>query len=213
MYKSEGNILVQYTGKAKCVTGIPTWIKTIGSMAFYGNLSIEQVNLPEQVSFIKMAAFKGCANLKDIVIPDCEYSAIEMSAFEGCAKLENIILPNSLDRIESCLFKGCSNLKNIQMPNELIYISSGAFENCTSLENISIPATIRHISDDAFKGCKIKNLHLKSTYICEVDNTDLGIRNYKTCNLYVPKGTKDIFTTHPYFSKFQNIMEENITVH
>ena len=108
-------------------------------------------------------AFKGCSNLKSIIIPD-NVRYFGSSAFENCSSLESIVLPAHLDIIPSKCFKNCVKLNSVTIPDEVTWIYDEAFCNCSSLEAITIPNSVNYISSYVFKDCvKLKSAHLPSS--------------------------------------------------
>lgn len=98
-------------------------------------------------------------------------------------------------------------------------IVEGAFENNTQLTDITIPASITSIKGNAFKGCS----NLKSITIYVVTPINLSAAsarsmttrsagssifegvNKKTCILYVPEGSVDLYKAADVWNEFVNI--------
>ena len=129
------------------------------------NDSLDKVIIPDTynnkpVIKIEKECFKGCKNIREIIIPD---SVLEIGkfAFEGCVNLINVILSNNLKVISQGLFN-YSGIKKIVIPNSVNKIESIAFYRCESLEEVVLPENLDVIGRDAFGYCinlkKIKNL-------------------------------------------------------
>lgn len=101
-------------------------------------LSINNTNVP--VTEIAKNAFKGCKNLKSVVLPN-SIRKIGADAFSGCTNLEYVVMPDQAE-IEippmnfgtggNGPFKGCKKLtvikgNNIALPD---YVLSTALKNC-----------------------------------------------------------------------------------
>ena len=67
----------------------------IGANAFAGCESLEEITLPENLSYIGRKAFAGCSALKEITLPD-SLSSIDAGAFAGCTSLTYIVIPESV---------------------------------------------------------------------------------------------------------------------
>lgn len=211
VFEWKDRTLTKYKGRAKHVCGIPEWIDTIGNFCFAENKTMESIELPSGLKHVGLAAFQKCTALKSIRLPDSVLT-IDIDAFEGCTGLERVEMPRALECIESGTFSGCSALWYADIPDGVKFIRMFAFKNCSSFQAVVIPPSVRRLDCNVFKGCNgVKELYLDSDCCCKDSDLNLGIRNFKTCELYVPKGTVNSFRAHPYFSKFQEIRETNST--
>lgn len=107
------------------------------------------------VRVIKEEAFKGCGNIKNIILPD-SITEIQNGAFQGCTALESINIPAGITRIGTAAFKDCSALKSVDMPasvSDSTNIGSDAFKNCKKLESIYLPIGISMIRSNTFENC------------------------------------------------------------
>ena len=57
--------------------------------AFFGNIGMTSVVLPDTLDSIGNSAFRGCINITDIIIPP-NVTSIGISAFSGCRKLKTV---------------------------------------------------------------------------------------------------------------------------
>ncbi len=80
--------------------------------------------------------------------------AIEKHAFKDCATIEKITLPDSLLEISESAFTQCSSLKTVNFGSGLKMIGVRAFEYCTSLETIVLPDSLKTIHNGAFFRCQ-----------------------------------------------------------
>ena len=58
------------------------------------------------------------------------------AAFLGCADVENVVLPESVTSVGERAFYGCAGLSGINVPSGLSAVGVSAFENCTGLETV-----------------------------------------------------------------------------
>lgn len=113
-------IITKYVGTATSLS-IPSTIKgasvkTIGSLAFCDNSSLENVTIPDTVLSIDSSAFTRCDKLSSISIPN-SVTYIGDYAFGGCYSLTKIVIPNSVESMGDYVFNGCNNLTDITIPN------------------------------------------------------------------------------------------------
>jgi len=127
-------------------------VASIGSRAFVGCSSLQNVTIFEGVTSIDIAAFEGCANMKSITIPD-SVTSIGSRAFYCCYALESIAIPNGVTTIDGA-FYACTNLESVTIPNSVTTIGFQAFRDCENLRSITIPKSVTTIKPEAFYGCK-----------------------------------------------------------
>ena len=174
-------MVVAYNGTAKKIriadtyNGLP--VTTINNKAFYNNVKIVSVIIPDSVTSIGDSAFYSCDDLKNIVIPD-SVTSIGNSAFSNCYDLTSIVIPDSvtsiggsafywchgltsiefgedskLTSIGGSAFYHCINLTSIVIPDGVTSIGSAAFHECTGLTSIMIPDSVTYIGFEAFLNC------------------------------------------------------------
>ena len=138
-------------------------ISTIGNYAFAGLSEVTEITLPTTVYEIGDYAFKNCAGIKSIEIPDSlELGIISTGMFSGCTSLETIKLPDNIREIENYAFANCKSLRSFIVPKDVTQISEGTFLNCESLSNIILGDEITSIGNSAFIGCNLTEIQLPS---------------------------------------------------
>lgn len=109
--------------------------------AFYMNRYVERVVLPDDASTVPANLFKGCRNLKEVVLPmDPD---IDESAFEGCGSLTDIHIPFCIGSIAANAFRGCR--ENIRFHSDSPIVNPGRLKqhiekelgHCIELYDIS----------------------------------------------------------------------------
>lgn len=107
-------------------------LQSIPEKTFYKCTSLENLVLPNTISYIGSSAFSYTAITK-IDIPE-SVTTIGSYAF-SYSNFTEITLPNSVIEIDSYAFSN-SNLAKITLPNSLSYVGSKLFDRCDKLESI-----------------------------------------------------------------------------
>lgn len=142
--------------------------RTSISASLFGDFeSLEEVVLPQSLTYIGSRTFEGCP-LKTITIPkgvnSCpgllnvygpafEYSNIETIIFEEgmetiphslcgyASSIKNIVLPSTIKTIDQYAFYGTS-VENLVIPDGVVTLGTSCFADCGSLKTLSIPSTV-----------------------------------------------------------------------
>ena len=93
----------------------------------------------------------GCNN--SVIPADGSVTIIDFAAFRGCAGLTSVVIPDSVTSIGRYAFSYCSGLTSITIPNSVTSIDLAAFSGCIGLTSITIPDRVYSIGDNAFSGC------------------------------------------------------------
>ena len=104
------------------------------------------------VTEIKNEAFKGCANLVSMTLPNT-IETIGYSAFEKCSGLYSISLSESLKDLGHKAFYDCTSLRSINIPNGVTKLNYSTFEHCSKMLSVTIPDSITEIEYSTFSNC------------------------------------------------------------
>lgn len=167
-------------------------LTSVGEQAFYENVDLTSITLPESLEVIGGFAFASCGYLTSVNIPQ-RVRRIETMAFAYCNKLQELIIPESVQEIQESAFCGCSGLKRIAgkfasvderclimndvlvqfapngmqkyvVPEGVVAIEHDAFYESFSLREVTIPSSVKRIGDYAFYYCEsLKSVYCKST--------------------------------------------------
>ncbi|MCR5781303.1 MAG: leucine-rich repeat domain-containing protein [Clostridia bacterium] len=109
----------------------------------------------------------GCRN--SVIPDDGSVAAIGSNAFKDCADIETVVIPDSVTSVGSAAFSGCSGLKAVTLPAHIDEINSYTFFGCSALEEVRIPFEVTTVGDFAFAGCeKLKRIYVpESTCLIE----------------------------------------------
>ncbi len=115
--------------------------------------SLEEIELPSQLTSFGNNAFDGCTSLQSIDIPD-GVTALSNYLFNNCSSLASVEYPDELVSVGSYTFSGCTSLSSAALPASVKTIGTYAFNNCSGLRQVSYPlGTLTSLGTYAFKGC------------------------------------------------------------
>ncbi|MBE6424948.1 MAG: leucine-rich repeat domain-containing protein [Planctomycetaceae bacterium] len=142
--------LTKYTGTAEGVR-IPR-VKRIGDYSFADSNTIKAVVISDGTTSIGEGAFRGCAYLASIVIPN---SVIDIGNYAFCRSgLTSVTIPKGVLSIGEGTFADCFKLMTVTILDGVISIGDGAFSDCNSLLAVTFPESIRSIGGLAFYECE-----------------------------------------------------------
>ena len=148
--------VVTFEGKEYTVT-------SIGEEAFFENIGLTSVTIPNSVKGIGDKAFYGCSALTSVTIPN-SVTTIGEGAFSGCNALTAINIPGSVESIGMGAFSSCNALSSIIVDKDnAVYDSRNGCNAIVMIANnmlvagckgTIIPNTVTGIGACAFYGCQ-----------------------------------------------------------
>ena len=142
--------------------------------------TLEQIVIPDSVTYIGYNAFANCTGLKEITLPD-NVTYIDSGAFGNCTGLQSISVSNNISRVASDAFYGCTNLKyniydnakylgnetnpyillleaadnitSCQIHSDTKAVNEYAFYGAAELQSVTIPDSVIRIGSSAFENC------------------------------------------------------------
>jgi len=177
---------------------IPDGVITIGANAFYGQVLLDGVTLPQGLTSLGSMAFGYCKNLKSLNIPplittvpgnlcfNCtslvsvtfegtSVTNIQYNAFHGCP-IENLEVPASVSTIGSMCFTGVRNL-SVNSTNPTFYSSGNCILRRTTnalvaggAGNIVVPSTASGWEQAAFRESMGTSISFPSTLLTGYSN-------------------------------------------
>ena len=109
------------------------------------------IEFDEELDEILSLAFTDSDKLTSVILPS-KMTRIDDEAFKGCTNLKSVILTGVI-WIESDVFADCVNLVHVSLPDNLKKIGNSAFENCKNLKTVILYDGVQSVGEDAFKGC------------------------------------------------------------
>ena len=143
--------------------GLP--VKKIEDRAFYDCSHLTSVTVPESITNIGSSAFSGCSSLENLVLPFVGESKktthntyqypfgyiFGTSSYTNATATEQHYYGSSTSNKTYDIYYIPLSLKSVTISGGNILC--GAFQNCTSLKNITISDSVTFIGDNAFDGC------------------------------------------------------------
>ena len=145
-YEIEGDVFLKFNEAAQKETVVvPSWIRVIDRFAFRGCKDIKHVILPDSVQEIGCGAFHY-SGITDIVIPD-SVTRMEHEVFEECWKLTSAVIGKGITDLEERAFRICQRLEHLELPEGLKKVGYRAFEECYSLKTVWVGGKEYRIGD------------------------------------------------------------------
>ena len=229
---SIGSSAFSYCSGLTSVT-IPNSVTSINFYAFGGCSGLTSVTIPNNVTSINSRAFSYCSGLTSVTIPS-SVTSIGYEAFYYCSGLKSVTIPNSVTSIGSDAFSGTAWYNN--KPDGLVYagnvaykykgtmpantsitfkegtvgIASNAFSGCSGLTSVTIGNSVTSIGECAFYGCSaVTQMTCLSGRPPVADAETFEGMDYVNCKVYVPVGSKTIYSTAMGWKNFRNILEQD----
>ncbi len=139
-------------------------------------LPLASIEFGKFIKDIGYNAFWGCANLREITLPD-SLLTLGTYAFERCTGLQSVTFGSGLTTIKQEAFWGCTGLKDIVLPDSLRTIGKYAFETCTGLQSVTFGSGLVSIGEQAFWGCT----GLKTLTFRGGNHTAIGTYAFSKC--------------------------------
>ena len=117
------------------------------------NSEIEEIIIPDSVTYIGERAFYACNSLKQIKF-SANLKEIGNEAFAYCKSLLCVNIPDSVTKMGGGSFSHCAALAEVSLPDNSCELGSMTFGDCTNLIKMKIPESIMLPSwHNAFWGC------------------------------------------------------------
>lgn len=129
--------------------GVP--VTNIAENAFKDCAGLTSVVMPDNIRYIGKLAFYKCPSLKSVYCSDM--AEFENHIFYECESLEQVHLPETLKKMPVRTFYMCYSLQEITLPEGLEEMSNSSFVHCTALRELNIPASVTSIRAPVILGC------------------------------------------------------------
>lgn len=209
----------------KSVT-IPNTVSVLAIGVFDGCSGLTSINIPSSLTTIGTDALFNCTALTSIEVDNSNpiYSSANGVLFNKTQTIlyqypagntnANYIVPNTVTKISGYAFYECTGISTVVLSSSVTSINPYAFYDCYSLKSIIIPSSVALIGGEAFYNCNnLNSIHAHNTTPANInleDNIFYDVPT-STCILYVPIGSKPLYTSAYQWKAFTNIVEENIS--
>ena len=139
---------LENTPKLKSIT-LPDSLDYIGLNDFVGS-SIESIKIPKKVYYIGESAFENTVINSVEFDEGSELKTIDKSAFKGCNNLKSIVIPASVTTIGAYAFSGCTNLTSVTFEegSKLETLDTSFYDS--GITEFTIPKNVKKIESIAF---------------------------------------------------------------
>ena len=136
------------TPKLKSIT-LPDSLDYIGLNNFVGS-SIESIKIPKKVYYIGESAFENTVINSVEFEEGTKLETIDKFAFKGCNNLKSIVIPASVTTIGAYAFSGCTNLTSVTFEegSKLETLDTSFYDS--GVTEFTIPKNVKKIESIAF---------------------------------------------------------------
>ena len=129
-------------------------------------------------------------------------TSIGASAFRYCASLTSVTIPDSVTSIGGEAFSYCTALTSIIIPDSVTSIGWYSLSSCISLTHVNIPDSVNRIADGTFRGCaKLTSVTIYATTPPALANSGAFL-DTNNCPIYVPSASVAAYKTATNWSAF-----------
>ena len=148
---------------------VPEGVTYIPMMCFAGN-ELKSLNLPESLERIDSCGFQNNPDLASVDLKNVK--RLEHFAFMGCTGLKNYTCNGQLEYLSTTVFCN-TGLVDAQLPEGLKFMDGNTFFSCSSLKTITIPSTVETVMFNPVTKCPlVKRVQVAegNTHYAEIDS-------------------------------------------
>ena len=190
-------------------------LNTIGSFAFANSDFSGSLIIPNSVTHVGTRAFEYCHNLTGELKISESLSTINHAVFSESAFTGTLVIPNSVTSIHNMAFDHCL-FSDLDMGNGVTHLYGAAFSDCVNFTGVlKIPASVTNIENHVFRNTRFTEIYSYNPNPPQLDQytfAGYGAVYFYDPNIpiHVPIGSKEAYQNAPYWSEFQNFIEDII---
>ena len=129
---------------------IPSNVRVVGAGAFENCTHLQEVNFQSDNQAVSYSGAIVSNHSNTLGNGEESGVVIRARAFKGCINLRSVVLPDDIETLEEGLFNGCTELTSFDMPNSIKNISNNVFNNCTKLRTVTFSNNLETIGIASF---------------------------------------------------------------
>ena len=192
-------------------------IKIMG--LFPGDERTSSLEINKEGDLQRFVKDNECAHITDFTLSgigtDDDYFSISNN-MPFIAKLDMSAYKPAEGKLPDECFAGLPNLSKVILPENVSIIGARCFTG-DALDNITIPSNVTYIGDETFNNYSgyFDNVNLSAVFCKATTPPDVGYMpfgNNSRTVLYVLPGCKEAYSSHPYWSTFSKIVEDDAPI-
>ena len=166
------------------------FVNDVGAWEASKMTSLEEINIPDNVTYIREGLFSDLFNLKRVTIGS-NVTSIEDRAFQGCQGITSITLPENLESIGSLAFWD-AGITELIIPDKVQTLYTGNVPK--SVVSLTIGSSVTHLKEDVWTTRDLSVVYCKPT--TPPDNLKfLFYEIDRDMTVYVPTNSVDEYRT------------------
>ena len=222
LFNADKSTLIQFPKSKVGNYLVPSSVMSIGVWSFANCTGLTSISLTSNISVIEDYAFYGCSNLTGNFHVLSGIWLIGQYVFDGCTKISGFevaqdntsftFINGVLSDIGQSVLKKCIPTKTGEyiIDPGIMFIDNAAFSECKMLNSVVIHENVLDIGKRAFYNCSgLTSIKVKSATPLDLTNSlsAFELVDKEKCSLYVPIGTKALYSDALGWKDFKKIVE------